>query len=160
VTEFRTIFVKHNAEIAHRLSQLPGKCQQIHGHSLQFTIELRVAVDENGIARTGEGGFQLDFAYVKSVVRRYIDEQFDHHLLLNAEDPLVYRPEIPNQEGTLLNPETYYPGLVTMPGDPTIENIAMWVGQYLVDVINPKGIEIRIDETNTNGATWSTNRSR
>jgi len=147
----RTIFVKHNAEIAHRLSLLPGKCQQIHGHSLQITIEMHVGVDENGIARSsvsGEG-FRLDFGYVKQAVRGYIDDQFDHHLLLNAEDDLL---------GVGGHPESAYPGLMTMPGDPTIENISKWIGEWCADTFGVWWIDVRIDETNTNGATWSASR--
>jgi 6-pyruvoyltetrahydropterin/6-carboxytetrahydropterin synthase len=156
VTEFQSIFVKHNAEVAHRLSQLPGKCQQIHGHSLQFTIELRVSIDrQTGIARgfDAEPGWAvLDFGTVKQKVRQYIDDQFDHHLLLNAEDPLL-TPAVTDR-----GVEETYPGAMTMPGDPTIENIAKWVGEWVNDAFGVIGIEVRVDETNTNGATWSTNR--
>jgi 6-pyruvoyltetrahydropterin/6-carboxytetrahydropterin synthase len=163
VTVFRSIFVKHNAEIAHRLSQLPGKCQQIHGHSLQFTIELRVSVDQQtGIARgfDAEPGWAvLDFGMVKQKVRQYIDDQFDHHLLLNAEDSLVVnRVRHATLPGVFLEREDIFPGLMTMPGDPTIENIARWTGEWVNDAFGVIGVEVRVDETNTNGATWSTNR--
>ena len=147
-TERQTIFVKHNAEIAHRLSLLPGKCQQIHGHSLQIQVEMVVQIGPEGIALSGVLE-TLDFGFVKRKVREYIDSQFDHHLLLNVEDELFDLVGVPGAA------ETYFPGLMTMPGDPTIENIARWIGEWCRDEFSPKGIGVRIDETNTNGASWA-----
>ena len=118
---------------------LEGKCQAIHGHSMKVTIYLSGDLDENGIL---EG---LDFGTIKKEFRQFIDDRFDHHLVLNVEDPAV----------ELL--EGIVPGVTTVPGDPTTENLAMWIynscesaylwGDYL------EGVEIQ--ETGTNGASYA-----
>lgn len=140
----RAIFVKHNAEIAHRLSLLPGKCQQIHGHSLHIEVELGVRVNGNGIAEDKYG--PLDFGLVKQKVRGYIDTEFDHRLLMNAADSLI---------DSVMNPEAYYPGLVRTAGDPTIEHISQWIGEWTISAFSVEYASVRVDETGTNGATWT-----
>jgi 6-pyruvoyltetrahydropterin/6-carboxytetrahydropterin synthase len=135
------VYVKHNAEIAHRLSLLQGKCQNIHGHSLQVQLWLLGPTDERGIM----GG--LDFGTIKKKFREYIDEMYDHHLLLNKEDQLL------DQLGhTAFGAVDIYPGLVTTIGDPTIENIAKWVHTWASQTFTPLLVRVNVQETNTNGA--------
>ena len=78
-----TIFVKHNAEIAHRLSLLEGKCQRIHGHSFHIKLTVHGIMDAQGICAS------IDFGSLKKLFRGYIDYEWDHHLHLNADDPWV-----------------------------------------------------------------------
>jgi 6-pyruvoyl-tetrahydropterin synthase len=135
-----SIFVKHNAEIAHRLSKDTGKCLRIHGHSLQIELRIEGAVAQNGML----GG--LNFTDIKRLFRDHIDGVYDHRLLLNQEDPI-------------LNPG-HLPGLISCDDDPTIENIAKWIGLWCVECF--KGplinrIHIKVNETSTNGANWSNN---
>jgi 6-pyruvoyl-tetrahydropterin synthase len=151
-----SIFVEHNAEIAHRLMNLPGKCQNIHGHSLIISLQLDGELNKNGILAG------LDFGSVKKLFREYIDTRFDHHLLLNKDDPWANQlrsvdqadPDPPSVHYTRL------PGLQTTPGDPTTENIAVWICDWAVmqftgDDITAVNVLIR--ETGTNGAQaqWS-----
>jgi 6-pyruvoyltetrahydropterin/6-carboxytetrahydropterin synthase len=143
-----SIYVRHNAEIAHRLSQLPGKCQQIHGHSLSIKLSVFGPLNENGIL------CGLDFGSVKKVFREHIDTVWDHHLHLNVEDLWVHATH-PGLDGV----ERSLPGLVTHPGDPTTENIAFWIGQYMeheIGMMTQKSFSVHVDvsETGTNGATW------
>lgn len=117
------ITVKHNMEVAHRLTELPGKCQQIHGHSMQVHLTLFGNTDEHGIMSG------LDFGTIKRDFREYIDKEWDHHLHMNALDPwaqTIYfqRGEEPAEQHTL-------PGLVTHDGDPTVENIAIEIGRTM-----------------------------
>jgi 6-pyruvoyltetrahydropterin/6-carboxytetrahydropterin synthase len=143
-----SIFVDHNAEVAHRLTSLPGKCEQIHGHSLQVRLTVTGQVSHSGVLG------DLDFGQVKAVFREYMDHNYDHHLVLNEKDPWAQ-----NLTGAL--PDGVYtqtlPGLVTVPGDPTIENIARWVCQDMKQqFMSPTvyGFEVNVRETNTNGATF------
>jgi 6-pyruvoyltetrahydropterin/6-carboxytetrahydropterin synthase len=154
-----SIFVRHNAEIAHRLSQLPGKCQRIHGHSIQIELSLFGKLNSNGIL---EG---LDFGNVKKKFRGHIDDNFDHHLLLSVNDPLVqqwrslYDQMIREHSDPVAQTVHWdedgllavYPGAVLMPNDPTIENLSTWIASWASDEFKLSA-HCKIQETNTNGA--------
>ena len=151
--------ISHNMEIAHRLSLEPGKCQQIHGHGMQVELILLAEQGPNGIA-VNSAHQPMEFGAMKRMFREYIDTKYDHHLVLNEDDPwarLLFK--VKDDPEAAEHPELYQietqggklPGLVTVPGDPTVENLAKWVaewacGNYRCDVI------CRIDETKTNGA--------
>lgn len=75
------ITVKHNAEMAHRLPVLPGKCQNLHGHSWDFTFTLEAPMDVNGIT--------VEYGQVKKLIRELIDTKWDHGVALGVDDPLL-----------------------------------------------------------------------
>lgn len=147
------IYVSHNAEIAHRLMNLPGKCEHIHGHSLQIEMHIAGHIDEKGLLAG------LDFGSVKKVFRTLIDEQLDHQLHLNYKDPwsreLINDHQYdPMKEVPAISWSTL-PGLRTWPGDPTTENIAKWICEAMCDKFGAKfPIRIFVQETNTNGAEY------
>lgn len=130
-----SITVRHNMEAAHRLSLSPGKCQKIHGHSMWAELTLDVAeVDTAGMAAG------LDFSEVKREWRRYIDSELDHRLALNVSDELA---------------KLRLPGTRVWPGDPTIENLARWLGEFARQTWPVAiGVHVSVQETATNGATW------
>ena len=141
----QSVKVKHNVEMAHRLSLLPGKCEQIHGHSWWVTLELFAPRDENGII--------LNFTDVKKVFRSFLDLKFDHRLLLNRQDPLLQ--VVPAR--SITEHQDTYPGLQTMAGDPTTENFAVIIGEWAKTTYEGTDLEcIRVEvwETSVNCATW------
>jgi 6-pyruvoyltetrahydropterin/6-carboxytetrahydropterin synthase len=144
VTSGRTqsIWIRHNAEIAHRLAFGPKKCQQIHGHSLQIKLTLFGVPDENGMLNG------MDFRAIKQTFRNYIDADYDHHLLLNQNDPMLkHLRDLLNDEA-----DSFYPGAIGTPGEPTTENMARWLWEWSEDTFTlPTHVEIT--ETNSNGAT-------
>lgn len=126
--------VKHNIEVAHRLSLLPGKCENIHGHSMWVTIWIEGELDHNGIL---EG---VSFTDLKKVFRHHLDTQYDHHLLLNIEDPWAQGLIKLGQTEPAMHGVSAFrkdaqklPGLQTTPGDPTTENIALWIANWAKD---------------------------
>ena len=143
----QSIIVSHNFEAAHRLFQLPGKCENIHGHSFQVGMELFGFVDGDGIVAG------LDFGVVKKAFRGYLDSRYDHHLLLNQDDP--FAGEVSYDGETLLT----LPGLMVVEEDPTTENLARWIGEWarktFADEFNITGIDICVQETRVNAATWT-----
>jgi 6-pyruvoyl-tetrahydropterin synthase len=129
-----SIAVRHNIEVAHRLSLLPGKCEAILGHSMWVRLELWGPVDRNGILAG------LDFGALKKDFRGHLDRDYDHRLLLNANDPLA---------------ELDLPGLRECEGDPTTENIARWVGEWARNTYPTlDGYAVTVDETHVNAASW------
>lgn len=154
------VFVKHNIEVAHRLLMLPGKCQQIHGHSMMVTLEVHADKDVNGYALATDGT-PLDFGSLKKVFRAYLDGVWDHHLHLNENDPLAGELLVVDRDarGRYQNPEgmegdsIHLPGLKTWDADPSVENIARWIHDYVETQILPgMSLHIRVEETRTNGA--------
>lgn len=153
------IKIRHNMEIAHRLSLDSGKCKQIHGHGMQIELVILCVEGPNGMA-VNTANQPMEFGAMKKMFRQYIDSTYDHHLILNEIDPwarLLFK--LKDSPEAHEHPEAYLlestgsllPGLVTVPGDPTVENLAKWIAEwacanYRCDVI------CKIDETKTNGA--------
>ena len=152
-----SIAVKHNIEVAHRLFELSGKCERIHGHSMWVTMELFGDVNSNGILAG------IEYGDLKKTFRTYLDETYDHRLLLNASDPFA-RPlwtiEQQPADGSpgLLGSQVFLPGLQSMPGDPTTENIAKWIGEEMLQQLDGYGLEmlhVTVWETSVNMATYA-----
>lgn len=141
------IAVKHNIEVAHRLSLLPGKCQNIHGHSMQVELELSGGeLDERGIY---EG---IDFGSFKKTFREHLDAEYDHRLLLNKDDPWV-QDLLPLGGDSSIAGKTQLPGQRLCPGDPTTENIALWIAEWAENDAGPYNVvRVIVWETATNMA--------
>lgn len=149
--ELQTIKVRHNVEMAHRLFLTPGKCENIHGHSWLVTLELKGRMNPNGLL---EG---LDFGLVKSMFRTYLDDNFDHRVLLNLSDPWAKDMDPDQHYDPTLKPKVL-PGLQTMNGDPTTENFAANVGFWAQgNFYQMQAIGVSVWETRVNNATWSWN---
>ncbi len=131
--------IEHNMEVAHRLSKLPGKCENIHGHSMKvrLTIAGPRALDKNDLM---DG---LDFGSMKRWFRGFIDKEFDHGLLLNADDPLLQQCELP--------------GVKIIDGDPSTENLAKIIGKACRNQFGSASVyqyRLYIQETAVNAAFW------
>jgi 6-pyruvoyltetrahydropterin/6-carboxytetrahydropterin synthase len=95
----------------HRLMDYPGKCRHIHGHNAKVCVTL----ESESLDRLG---MVVDFVEMKRVLAGWLDETFDHTLLLHRDDPLV---QTLREAG-----EKVLPLEVT----PTTENLARLVFEY------------------------------
>ncbi len=78
---FRSKKTFRGLSCAHRRWRHDGHCAFIHGYDRAVTIWFEAhARDENG--------FVMDFGQLKSV-QKWLEAQFDHTLLLDADDPLL-----------------------------------------------------------------------
>jgi 6-pyruvoyltetrahydropterin/6-carboxytetrahydropterin synthase len=156
-----SIAVRHNIEVAHRLFELPGKCEQIHGHSMWVTMTLVGAVNSKGILAG------IEYGDLKKEFRGYLDGEYDHRLLLNAADPFarplyqIAKEEVPDADPYVYVNQTsqvFLPGLQATMGDPTTENIAKWIGNEmftrLADNKELQAINVEVWETRVNMASW------
>lgn len=137
VTRVQSIKVFHNVEMAHRLSMQPNsKCYNVHGHTWNVDLELTGPVDRQGMV------LGLEFGVVKKVWRNYLDETFDHHFLVNYDDPVKRS----NLAGVVLMPMRF--------GDPTVENVAKLWGMQAKAFWPDAFVSIHLGEAAHNAATW------
>ena len=106
-------------EATHRLIHYRGKCFRLHGHQWRVEIWIEGTADE----RTG---IVLDYNCIKEVVG-----QFDHQVILNAEDPMV------------ASIEAFHP-VVTTPGDPTSELLAALIAGMIDAEAERQGLDARV----------------
>lgn len=66
----------------HRLMNHPGKCRNLHGHSVKAAISITQET-------LNEQGMVCDFADIRECVEAYIDQHLDHNFLLHKDDPLI-----------------------------------------------------------------------
>lgn len=136
--------VRHNMEVAHRLYELPGKCENIHGHSMWVELSVQGHINDKGILRVNGGG--LSFGDMKKVFRQYLDVTFDHHVLLNENDPFAGKVTL--KTGDI----EHLPGLQAMPQDPTTENLALWISEWASTEFQ-SNTSVTVHETSVNAAT-------
>lgn len=129
----RSITVSEWIQVGHRLTKLPGKCQQLHGHSMHIHLTLFGKVDDDGVFES------VDQGDVKDIFRQHLKLYYDHHFLMNENDPYVK-----------FNLE----GVVPRPADPTTENICQWLGEWAETEFGLR-IKVAIEETCTNAAAWA-----
>lgn len=139
------IGVKHNIEVAHRLFESPGKCENIHGHSMWVTLKLQGVIDQHGLL---DG---LDFGEVKRYFRNALDTELDHRLILNVADP--YARQIATVDESGANNWGTLPGLQLWDGDPTTESLARRIGTQM-GVQFSRVHSVTVWETAVNCAEW------
>jgi len=133
-------------DAAHRLYQYSGKCSKIHGHRYRVIVKLGyLAVDEVGI------GF--DFGRIKSTLGEWLDQNWDHKLLLSFDDPL-YRAL---KDSGVVDPNDIF----LTGGNPTAENMAELLAEEVATIwpeIAERLISIKVYETPTSSAEYVVKR--
>jgi 6-pyruvoyltetrahydropterin/6-carboxytetrahydropterin synthase len=66
----------------HRLMNHPGKCRNLHGHSVKASISIEQEY-------LNEQGMVCDFSDIRDCVEAYIDQNLDHNFLLHKDDPII-----------------------------------------------------------------------
>lgn len=131
-------------EMAHALLGYEGKCRNIHGHSYKLFVTLRgEPLQQPGYTNDG---MVMDFQHLKRLVKASVLDIYDHSLVLNAATP----------PSTILELSKHYEKLVTLPFQPTCENIVLEVVEKLQGGL-PSNVELyQVDlfETATSHATW------
>jgi len=110
----------------HRLLGYPGKCARLHGHNARAFVTLRAE-------RLDPLGMVADFDAVERRLRSFLDEAFDHQLLLQRDDPLGPALRSLNEPFQVL--ETA----------PTAENLARLIFEFAERSGFPV-VEVRLEE--------------
>lgn len=121
----------------HRLLNYMGKCKFLHGHNGKALITLE---SEN----LDDLGMVVDFTKLKQTVGTWIDENLDHKMILNKNDPML--------EHFLNCGEPVY----LMTDNPTAENIAKEIFLYTMKMGFPV-VEVKLWETDSCYATYRKN---
>lgn len=67
---------------AHRILGYDGDCGFLHGHNYDVEVTVYGPTD-NAL------GMVLDFKSLKGVLKGFVDQHLDHHVLLSEGDPLI-----------------------------------------------------------------------
>lgn len=134
----------HDFSAGHRVDGHEGACKHLHGHNYRVHFTVR----GNGAKSLDNIGRVLDFSIIKSRLCVWLEENWDHRMLLWRHDKLhdVVRRWDPQS-------------VVSVPFNPTAENMA----KYLVEVVGPAQLHgtscelltVVIEETRKCSATYS-----
>jgi len=113
------IYKEVQIDTSHRLLHYEGKCANLHGHRWKVEVWMEGEPDQ-------KTQILIDYSLIKKVINKY-----DHQIILNSEDPMV--PRI----------SEFHP-VVTTPGDPTSELIAVLIRDDLYAVCKDYGIKATV----------------
>lgn len=133
-----TLSTEITFDAAHRLWGYKGKCFFVHGH----TYRLKVFVSSDVL---DDQGFVIDFGDLKKIVKTYIDDKWDHTLILNMIDPIYGLLEDQGIKIHLLDE------------NPTVEFMSRVIYQSLKELL-PKDVKLKqvtIWETSTCSNTYT-----
>jgi 6-pyruvoyltetrahydropterin/6-carboxytetrahydropterin synthase len=118
----------------HRLLEYAGKCRHLHGHNGRAVISLAAT-------KLDALGMVMDFSHIKRIVSAWIDDKFDHKMLLHKNDPLL--------------PLLVEHGQPVFPLDvnPTAENIARLIYDFNLQQGFPV-VQVQLWETDDSYATY------
>lgn len=122
----------HDISTGHRVVGHECKCKHLHGHN--YRIHFDCAGEQDPLGRV------LDFGVIKDRLCEWLEQRWDHRMLLWEQDP--FRHTL--QE---LDPD----GVVLVPFNPTAENMAehlrTCVGPDLLAGTGVTLVRVRIEET-------------
>lgn len=76
-----TVTRKLEFDAGHRLLNHEGKCRFLHGHRYTALIEAQ-ATELDSVGRI------IDFSCIKATIGSWIDDNWDHNMILHKDDPL------------------------------------------------------------------------
>jgi 6-pyruvoyltetrahydropterin/6-carboxytetrahydropterin synthase len=112
-----TVTRRHEICAGHRIHNHEGHCSRLHGHGYIFEF---TCVHPKGLDKIGR---VIDFSIIKSTLCQWLEDTWDHRMLIYAGDPLA-------SGLSKLDPE----GVILLSFIPTAEQMAM----HMVNVVGPK----------------------
>lgn len=125
---------------AHRKWRHTGHCAHVHGYSREFTFWFESSTRD-------ENGFVMEFGGLKPL-KAWLDGQFDHTLLLDADDPLIPQfRDIEARGGARLNllPDVSCEGTAHF----VYEHAAAWIREATQGRVWIVSVECRENEHNS-----------
>jgi 6-pyruvoyltetrahydropterin/6-carboxytetrahydropterin synthase len=120
----------HDISCGHRVVGHESRCCFLHGHN--YRIHFTCAS-----AKLDDLGRVIDFGVIKSALCMWLEDNWDHKMLLCDQDPLLSlldEIKMPDQESPRHTAAQNLAGsIVEVPFNPTAENM----GEYLLETIGP-----------------------
>ena len=113
----------------HRVLGHGGKCRHLHGHRYVAEITFEAT-------KLNDLGMVIDFGDVKRIIGSWINEHWDHNMILNSEDPLA-SSDI--NTVALVGREPFI-----MSVNPTAENMAAFLFYQSKDLLAMEEIDVRV----------------
>lgn len=142
-----------HACMAHRILGHAGRCKQLHGHNYRFTLTLR-----SPHLDTLE--MLMDFGDIKQFWDKWIDENWDHHTILNSRDPLLKYFERAQKNSHALT-EALGEAILSYDWNPTAEKMAKFLAENVREHLWRTSklptiyeIIVRVEETDGNTASF------
>lgn len=137
---YRVLKTYRNLPCAHRRWRHDGHCAWVHGYSREITLTF-------ACSERDENGFVIDFGQALKPVKQWMKDQFDHTLLLDADDPLLPQfRELERQGACKLNVFEQ----VGMEGTAryVYDNISVWLRTEHGQLIWLEAVECRENDKN------------
>ncbi len=128
----REVSVRIRFEAGHRLPQLSGKCHNLHGHSWQAWITVTGELDTSTVL--------VDFSLLKNKAQEWVDEHFDHGMLLGADDPLSVLLLEQGLKVHRFGVDAHTDGLRW----PTVEAVAETITRVTESLVAVQGLPVRV----------------
>lgn len=113
------IYKEVQIDTSHRLLHYEGKCANLHGH--RWKVEIWMEGEPDPVTK-----ILVDYSMIKKIVDKY-----DHQIILNGDDPMVPRIQEFHQ-------------VITTPGDPTSELMAVLIRNDLYAFCRDQGIQATV----------------
>ena len=143
MAHIKTVTRYHDISCGHRVVGHEGKCRFLHGHNyrIHFTC---AAPDVDALGRV------IDFGVIKSALCMWIENEWDHKMLLWEHDPILEALDERMISSSELN-KVLDESIRIVSFNPTAENMAA----YLLEIIGPRQLQgtgvtltrVTIDET-------------
>lgn len=105
----------------HRVYGHESKCANVHGHNYVVWVE---ATPDEGLDRIGR---VVDFSVLKGRVGGWIEEHWDHGMLICEDDPLL----VAWQPGGTMAGQKFF----RCPFNPTAENMALFLLEFVCPLV-------------------------
>lgn len=154
-----TITQDFHWDAGHRLLNHEGKCKYLHGHRYKAEVTLEAP-------QLDKLGRVIDFGEVKKIIGDWIDQHWDHNMILNPQDDLAKLWIGADGEKFLFAQNVFVkenifagkpPYIMYHDTNPTAENIALELFNKSVSLLHGKEVEVlcvRIHETPNCRATY------
>ena len=130
MSDFRTLTVERSTATGHKVSRYDGACGNVHGHNINWDIEVEVKMDEDD-----KSNMPVDLKDISGLV-----DQLDHVLVLASDDPMleIDPDHDPEDDIVPVYPYQYeseaYGEVWVFEGDPTCEVVSQWAADELVEI--------------------------
>lgn len=141
----------HDISAGHRVAGHENKCAHLHGHNyrITFTVADTEVRNADGLDTLGR---VVDFSVIKEKLCDWLEECWDHKMLIWNKDPMrekIYAAD---------------PGGVTLvPFNPTAENMAKYLVEIVAPMVLPDHLSLvrcRVEETRKCAATYEAEWTR